>query len=474
MHRSRHGDLWAIAAIGLSAGLAAVAFALLVSNSLVYALGVPVLVLGALAILRDWRIGVVLAAGTLPLAGLAAPGVSASVFRVIAAVTVVSVGVRLTSDGALRDRLSALVRCRLMVILGVYLGWIALSLLWAPRADLWATQLIASAGFVLLAALVALADRRTIGWIWTALLVSSLVAIPLAPLFGRSAEFITGFGRLSIGGGGPNEKATLLAVAIGVAIARKHARGSSRLLTAVAVLSLGAAIVLTGSRSGTAALIVVVAGWVLITFFNRNDESADPRSVRVGRSIAIWAVAAVLFVLVALLVTDRVDTGLDLEELGTTGSARVATLAHLDSGVDLSGREEIWPVMFASVREHPVLGVGAGNAEVASLDAGVYRGSDVTRGAGPHNTLLQTLVEGGLVGATLYLAVWLTAAAYLVALWRRGEPLAGPLALGVLAWAVAGLVLQLQDQKVAALLLGSIVALWLASSVSMADEVHVE
>jgi O-antigen ligase len=152
----------------------------------------------------------------------------------------------------------------------------------------------------------------------------------------------------------------------------------------------------------------------------------------------------------------------------------LATLTQIGSGVDLSGREEIWPVMFASVREHPILGVGAGNAEVVSLTAGVYRGSDVTRGAGPHNTLLQTLVEGGVVGAALYLAVWLMAAAYLLALWRRGEPLAGALALGVLAWAVAGLVLHLQDQKVAALLLGSIVALHLADPVSTADKVHVE
>jgi O-antigen ligase len=468
VRRSR--GLWGIAAIGLSTGLVTVALAPLASNSVAYVVGVPVLAVGALVVLRDWRVGVILAAAALPVAGVTAPGMSTSVFRLIVVTTTVSAGVRLASDKALRERLSRLVHCTPMVVLSIYLGWIALSVLWALRTDLWLTHLVADLGFVLLAALVGLADRRTIGRIWTALLISSVIAIPLAPLFGRSTEVITEFQRLSIGGGGPNEKAALLAVVIGVAMARGYAENRSRLLSVVAVLILGSAILLTGSRSGTAALIAVVVGSVLLANLNRRNGFDGLMSMHIGRTVAIWAGAAVLFLVAVFLITDRVDTGLDFNELAAAGTARVASLTQLNSGVDLSGREEIWPVMFASVGEHPILGVGAGNAEIVSANAGVYRGSDSTRGAGPHNTILTTLVEGGVIGAALYLAAWLTAAAYLVALWRRGEPFAGALALGVLAWTVAGLALQLQDHMVAALLFGSILALWLSDTAVAVDD----
>ena len=162
-------------------------------------------------------------------------------------------------------------------------------------------------------------------------------------------------------------------------------------LGALALLAL-----LSGSRTGLGGLVVGVA----TTMFLRSPSR-------------LFAVVALLGVVTAL--ASLVGRDVDLEDGAVGNLTRTQTLSRL------SGRLERWEAGLDRWRQAPVLGNGfkaSWQYEAAEVREGDSTTVAVTAaGTNFHSQLVETLVDLGLVGAILYLAL-------LASLWRRARRLA--------------------------------------------------
>jgi O-antigen ligase len=88
-----------------------------------------------------------------------------------------------------------------------------------------------------------------------------------------------------------------------------------------------------------------------------------------------------------------------------------ASRDRLTAGDGGTGRTDIWTVGWRMVEAHPLLGVGAGNFQTASIHYVLRPGSlprddlIVERRLVAHNTYLHVLAELGVVGLALFLAI---------------------------------------------------------------------
>ena len=108
----------------------------------------------------------------------------------------------------------------------------------------------------------------------------------------------------------------------------------------------------------------------------------------------------------------------------------------------LEERQNLWSLAAGVIADHPVLGVGKGNWEVAS-------GSRIL----PHNTFLSVMVDGGIVGFTVFIIP--------IALWvARGirRAAARPWAIAVFCGRVGGLAISLDNFRPFWLAIGVLVA----------------
>lgn len=118
------------------------------------------------------------------------------------------------------------------------------------------------------------------------------------------------------------------------------------------------------------------------------------------RGIRRFAFLGGIAILGLLLVLFAPVFNLDLNDWFGSGNAALASLAEADTDTRLLGRFDTWEQALLLIRESPIIGWGAGSAgdTLAPLFAG---GEHVTS----HNVGLKYLVEGGLVGAFLVVAV---------------------------------------------------------------------
>jgi O-antigen ligase len=203
---------------------------------------------------------------------------------------------------------------------------------------------------------------------------------------------------------GPNQLSGYLGIMLPIVAAFALLRRPSR--AEVAVLGLGSmALVLTLSRAGTAAALLALA---LVVFLAPSAR----RRVVVG-TLLIGAGAG-LFVLALYGSTSLL--------------ARFSSVAEVERSGGVGTRGQLWHAALALWRQHPWLGIGAGNFELEISRVG-------PAGIRTHaNSLyLQALVEGG---APLLVATLVSVAASILT-FARG-PLREPLVLGALA-ASAGL-----------------------------------
>lgn len=233
-----------------------------------------------------------------------------------------------------------------------------------------------------------------------------------------------------------------LPVVLSLGVAPQLGRWGRAWLAAVGVLLGG--LYLTQSRGGLLAAAVAVGLWLAL-------------SGRSRRQLLAVAVAVVAGVLLVPGVSSRIAT------LGL-----VSTSTAVTADKSLVDRAAVQRVGLAMARDHPLLGVGAGNFERRENDYRRRYGPELTENLAAHDVYLEMLAESGVVGLAAWLALLagtlLLAGRTLVRTRGRGPPLvrvppgsaldpraglsallsAGLLA-GIAGWAVASIFLHLAD-----------------------------
>jgi O-antigen ligase len=184
----------------------------------------------------------------------------------------------------------------------------------------------------------------------------------------------------------PNDLAFVLVTMLPIALALFDvARGTKKWLLLVGIGAMLFTILITGSRGGTIALVLVA---LLITFKPIGlDKDGRLRQVRVGSAIKrvflLMAAMAVAWVVAPPEIKDRLMT---LMELGSDYNTNME---------DNSSRLLLWKRNSTAVLTRPIgFGLGSSNA-VDGMLGGLYKAA--------HNTLVQAFTELGFLGLFLLL-----------------------------------------------------------------------
>lgn len=243
--------------------------------------------------------------------------------------------------------------------------WMTISGAWAvPSSDTMGTF----ENFVLLAALTALGiavvsrlPLSAFGALWWLLFATAAVYLAGAVALGGVS------GRLSAFGGGPNVFVRIMVLGAIAAVALALRGRRSWPLFLAPVFGLGA--ILSGSRGGVlAAVIVVVLAFI-------------PIMIRLGLKRSIWL--SVILAASALTVP-RILGEAQLQLMYT----RFIVLPFREGA--LGSRDVLAEAAFEMFLAHPILGAGVGTFE-AQNGLGLH----------PHNLVLATAAEGGIVGVLL-------------------------------------------------------------------------
>lgn len=273
-------------------------------------------------------------------------------------------------------------------VLGLFLGFTALSLTWAEDAAAGRTSLMRYALNAILFLIVYTAVRTPKQFAWTigAYIGGASIAAAYGLLFPPQDTAYYDVSRVGGTLGDPNELAAVLVpgmiLAAAFAITLKRAP-LIRVMAAVASVLCAAGVFVTLSRGGLIATVFAL----LVSLFVA------------GR----WRVQALLLTLLVAL-GGFVYFGYVASE------DAVERVTQVEGG---SGRTDLWTVGLRMVEAEPVHGVGAGNFQAASvhylLEPGVLRRDEfiVDNPKSAHNTYLQVLAELGFVGLALFLSILL-------------------------------------------------------------------
>lgn len=270
-----------------------------------------------------------------------------------------------------------------------FVGWVVLSLLWTMD---WASTAKRAETFVQLLLLawmvwdLAPTERRVRGLVLAYVVggaVTSALTLYNFAAGNTTARLAADRGvdqwetyRYSIAGLNENDLALMLALTIPMALYLQASRRDAvvKLVCVFQIVGGMTAVLLSGSRGGSAAAAVALIMYPLIF----------PRFSKVQKIISL-ASSAALLACGAYLVPDT--SWRRIFELGTQISE--GTMTH---------RTVIWAAGLEVFRNHALLGVGAG-----AYGFSILRAVDISYVA--HNTFLSVLVELGVVGALLMLAL---------------------------------------------------------------------
>lgn len=304
----------------------------------------------------------------------------------------------------------------LHLLLASFLGWAAISFLWAhdlaAASDSLNRFLQNAAVFGLVAMAVAQQSRAWI-WIAAAFVAGVCMTAALGLAFSYESASINEAPRLAGTAQEPNELAAILvaALVLAAALALSARTVLGRLASASAAAFCLPCLALTASRGGAVALAAALVAVVVL---------AGRRRLLIGSVVTI--VVGVLVVGFVALAPPGVQARFS-DESGT-------------------GREELWTVAGRMIADNPMLGVGTGNFRSRSIDylvaPGVIAKDEfiVSTPYVPHNVYLEVLSETGVVGLVLFMGLL---AACLSAFVRAGLDFeaAGRPRTGVLARAFA-------------------------------------
>ncbi len=276
------------------------------------------------------------------------------------------------------------------------LPWLAYAVLafgaWAGASMLWAEDVgvarsaalrLVQGGFLLFIVFSALRERRHVLWVLWAFVIGAVLSALIGLGGATAAEQVgsTETIRLAGGIGDPNELAAILlpALVIAVGLLPVSKSAPARLALGAAILILVLGLLWTQSRGGLVAMGVTA---VIAPFL-----AGELRQRVIMVLLSIGAIAVTYFTLVA-------------------PPEQLERVTAFDAGGG-TGRPDLWAVSYEMFRDHPVVGLGAGNFVIvepryATRDIDIKRPElivDDPKGA--HNTYLHTLTELGIVGMFL-------------------------------------------------------------------------
>lgn len=280
-----------------------------------------------------------------------------------------------------------------------FAGWALASALWAEdsqRAVSTAFRLVLSAVLVFIV-FSALRERKHVHWIVAAFVIGTFGA-ELIGFLDIYAPDPGEEGRLAGGFDDPNELASVLVAAVAIAGFAFAASRNARLRWILAGLTgvFGFALIRTDSQAGIVALGVALV--LAIAFSGR----ARPLAVTAIASLAL--VATVYYTVV-------------------TPPVLVETIS---SSENVGARESLWTAAKAMAKDHPIVGVGAGNFVTLSPsytldDLNLPRADMLLKGEIVHNTYLEVLTELGPPGLLMLLGLIAAAFVLYVRAARRFE-----------------------------------------------------
>jgi putative inorganic carbon (hco3(-)) transporter len=348
---------------------------------------------------------------------------------------------------------------------GSLFAWMIISTAWASDSHAaLASALRLVQGPLIALVIVATIDtvrsfRLVVGCYVAGATVSALAGMAGATKTDSAA--IAASGRLSGGIGDPNFLAAVLISALLIALFALQTTKNRvhRIVLGLAALTCLAAIFLTESRGGVIGLVVATV--VAIAY-------AGPVRRQILISIAATAAFAVLYF-----------------SFAPPTSFQHLTTFTTDGG---TGRSDLWTVAAKTFRQHPLIGVGAGNYTIeepqflVNVNQNLPRADLVLHHEGVHNTYLHMAAELGLVGAGLFLFTIFVPLVYARRVVRmfprtslRFEPIIGRgIVAGVFGMLAAFVFLSAQYEKQLWITLGLVLAFDRVAALSAARDLPEE
>ena len=423
----------------------------------------PYILLGALlaiataaAIVLQWRLGAVLMVAALPFESVLVLGPVASGIKALALLTFVSLTLALLTDQKLFERFGRLWQQPLALAVLAFVLWVSVSILWASDKGAALRATLTLLGVFGLMVVIGLLESRYLALVWAGLVFSAALSVPAgyilpAPEGSDMAES----GRFGPGGAGPNDYASLMAIAFFVAyfgLLRRH-RTIAYLLAPVFVYGIFA----TASRTGLIALGATPLVALLV-----------PRlATRLGgwRMLSMYVLGAAAIAVIILAIPS----------VGEIASERYMTLSQYQSEQTWSGRWSLWQGALKVYASHPILGVGEGNfAESAmgySETVAAHSARKEKLSGVAHNMFLGVAVELGLVGLILFLGMLFFAFKTVVPI-AQGSSLGTGTLLALIVSMIAGMTLTWESKEIVYVLFGSVLALQLHNSAQRAPSLY--
>lgn len=436
----------------------ALIFAVIVGAALAYAqrfLGDngPYIIIGAflvlviiVAILLEWRLGVLLLPAILPFENFVNLGNLASGTKAVALLTFLSFALGALREQKLFGRLLRLWKQPLTWATFLFALWALASISWASNPEAAMTRSITFLGLFGLMVVIGMLEERWLRLLWAAVTLSTALSVPAAYLLPQSGK-MGEQGRFGTAGADPNDYAGF-AVIVFFAAYFGLKRYKRMIYVLAPILLFG--IFATQSRTG---LVALVAAPVL----------AAPLVPRLaarlgGRTLLMYGLGAAALAGIILAIPS----------VGESLSGRYETLSQYEDESTWSGRWGIWQAAFRIIASHPFFGVGAGNFPYAALDLSSWvmkHSAEEGEVSGvAHNMFLSVASELGFVGLIMFSAVIFFA-------FRMVVPICQETALGtgmlvcLIAFTIAGMTLTWEYQENGYILFGSVLALHLQRSV---------
>lgn len=412
--------------------------------------GGPYILVGALvaagmglAVLWEWRLGVLMLPATLPYEGVLNSGPLASGIKALALLTFFSLALGFLRERSLFHRFIELWRQPLTLAVFALVLWCLASILWASNQEAALARTGTFLGVFGLMVVVGMLERRYLVGLWAVTTLSAVLSVPAAAYILPQSERMATTGRFS-SGIHPNDYAGLLVIVFLVAhfgFLRERYRIVSYALAPILFFGIFA----SGSRTG---LIALVAAPLLAAFIPGLTKRVAVRTLLMY-GLTAAALAGVI---------------LAIPSVGEAVVERYATLGQYSSEDTWAGRWSIWQGAFQVIATNPLLGVGAGNFPYVAINYSVEvakHAAEVGMGSGvAHNIFLAVTSELGFIGLILFLGVLFYG-------FKLAWPLSQTSALGtgmflcLLAYVIIGMTMEWGYEKIGYVVLGSLLSLTL-------------
>jgi O-antigen ligase len=410
----------------------------------------PYLVVGALlvvvvavAILLEWRLGAIMVVAALPFE-VVIKGILGSGMKALALLTIFSLMLALLRDHRLLERFLRLWQQPLTLAVAFFVLWAMVSISWALVQGAALIEVIAFLGGLGLLTVIGMLEERYLTLSWTFAGLSAALSVPLGYMLPQSGKMVTE-GRFGTGGADPNSYACLLVIVFFVVFfgLRQHTR-----VTFILAPVLFFGIFATQSRTG---LVALVATPLLALFVPGWANRLGLRTLLITLLMYFLGAAALAGIILAV------------PEIGDSVWQRYATLSDFQSDATWSGRWSIWQAALQIIASHPILGVGTGNFHYFAIHLSEYIASRAAEDAAgnpsvAHNMFLSVASELGIIGLVLFSGALFFAFRAVHALSLRFT-LATGIFLGLIAFTIAGMTLTWEAEKLGYVLLGSILSL---------------